>query len=113
MDIVLREKNGVVVFDIRGEIRRSDVSEITLHQTVKDHIETDQTKILLNLSGVEFIDSFGVGQILGSFISAQNTGGHLKLMKISQKLSVIFKVTGLDKVFEIFEDEEAALKSFS
>jgi len=113
MDITLREKKDVVVFDIKGEIRRSEISEITLHQAVKDQIEVDKTRILLNLEGVEFIDSFGVGQILGSFISAQNTGGHLKLMNISQKLSVIFKVTGLDKVFEIFDEESAAIASFS
>jgi len=113
MEIKLREKNDIVIFDIKGEIRRSDVSDLTLHQVVKDQLEAEKSRILLNLGGVEFIDSFGVGEILASYISTQNLGGELKLTKISKKLYVVFQVTMLTKVLEIYDDEVSALDSFS
>ena len=61
---------------------------------------------------VGFIDSFGVGEILASYISTHNLGGKLKLTRISKKLYLIFQVTMLTKVLDIFENEDAALQSF-
>lgn len=113
MEIKLREQNDIAVIDISGEIRRSDVINVTLHQIVKDQLDDGQRNILLNLASVEFIDSFGVGEILASYISTQNLGGKLKLERISKKLYVVFQVTMLTKVLEIFDDEQAALESFS
>jgi len=112
MEISAREKNDVIIFDIEGEIRRSDVSDVTLHQLVKDQLDTGKRNILLNFRNVEFIDSFGVGEILASYISTHNLGGKLKIAKISKKLYLIFQVTMLTKVLEIFEEEEVALESF-
>jgi anti-anti-sigma factor len=112
MKINPRFKDDVVIFDIEGEIRRSDITDVTLHQLVKDQLEGGRRNVLLNFDRVEFIDSFGVGEILASYISTHNLGGKLKLIRISKKLFLIFQVTMLTKVLEIFEDEEAALKSF-
>ncbi len=112
MNIKRRAKEDVVIFDIEGEIRRSDISDLTLHQLVKDQLDSGQRKILLNFEHVEFIDSFGVGEILASYISTHNLGGKLKLVRISKKLYLIFQITNLVNVLEIFEDEESALKSF-
>ncbi len=112
MEISAREKSDVIIFDIEGEIRRSDVSDVTLHQMVKDQLDTGKRNILLNFKNVEFIDSFGVGEILASYISTHNLGGKLKIAKISKKLYLIFQVTMLTKVLDIFEDEEIALESF-
>ncbi len=112
MQISAREKNDVVIFDIEGEIRRSDITDVTLHQLVKDQLETGKRNILLNFENVEFIDSFGVGEILASFISTNNLGGKLKIAKISKKLYLVFQVTMLTKVLEIFDNEEVAMESF-
>jgi anti-anti-sigma factor len=112
MQIRYREKNNVIIFDIEGEIRRSDITDITLHQMVKDQLEMGKRNILLNFQNVEFIDSFGVGEILASYISTHNLGGKLKIAKISKKLYLVFQVTMLTKVLEIFDDEEVALESF-
>ncbi len=112
MIINKREKNSVVIFDIEGEIKRSDITDVTLHQLVKDQLETGKKHILLNFDKVEFIDSFGVGEILASYISTHNLGGKLKLARISKKLFLIFQVTMLTKVLDIVEDEDAALQSF-
>lgn len=112
MEISAREKSNVVIFDIEGEIRRSDLTDVTLHQLVKDQLDDGKRNILLNFRDVEFIDSFGVGEILASYISTHNLGGKLKIAKISKKLYIIFQVTMLTKVFEIFDDEDMALDSY-
>lgn len=112
MEIHAREKENVVIFDIEGEIRRSDVTDVTLHQLVKDQLDVGKRNILLNFRDVEFIDSFGVGEILASYISTHNLGGKLKIAKISKKLYLVFQVTMLTKVLEIFDEEELALNSF-
>jgi len=112
MEINTREKTDVVIFDIEGEIRRSDITDITLHQLVKDQLDAGKKNILLNFQNVEFVDSFGVGEILASYISTHNLGGKLKIAKISKKLYLVFQVTMLTKVLDIFDNEEVALQSF-
>ena len=112
MIIKTRQKDDVVIFDIEGEIRRSDMSETTLHELVKDRLVAGTRNILFNFERVEFIDSFGVGEILASYISTQNLGGKLKLARISKKLYLVFQVTMLTKVLEIFDSEESAMQNF-
>jgi anti-anti-sigma factor len=112
MNIKKRMKDNVVIFDIEGELKRSDIIDITLHQLVKDELESGRKYILLNFEKVPFIDSFGVGEILASYISTHNLGGKLKLARISKKLFLIFQVTMLTKVLDIFDEEESALESF-
>ena len=113
MEINTREKQGITILDIMGEIRRSEASDETLHKMIKDQLDQNKRNFLLNLEKVEFIDSFGVGEILASYISTQNIGGSLKLTNISKKLSLVFQVTMLSKVLDIFSDEQKALESFS
>lgn len=112
MEIKSRDKDDVIIFDVEGEIRRSDISDVTLHQLVKKQLDEGKRNILLNFQNVEFIDSFGVGEILASYISTNNLGGKLKIAKISKKLYLVFQVTMLTKVLEIFDEEEVALESF-
>ncbi|MGA2363330.1 MAG: STAS domain-containing protein [Candidatus Aminicenantales bacterium] len=112
MDIKTRDYNSIIIFDIDGEIRRSDMTDATLHQLVKTQLEHGKRDILLNFEKVEFVDSFGVGEILASYISTSNLGGKLKLVRISKRLYLIFQVTGLIRVLSIYEDEAAALESF-
>lgn len=113
MIIRKREAGDVAIFDVDGEIRRSLSAEPTLHELVKLSLEEGRRNILLNFDKVEFIDSFGVGEILASYISIQNSGGRLKLFGISKKLLLIFQVTMLTKVLAIHDSEESALRSFS
>jgi anti-anti-sigma factor len=112
MVIGWRDQGPITIFDIEGEIRRSETSDVSLHQLVKNKLDEGRRNILFNFRKVDFIDSFGVGEVLASYISAQNIGGRLKLAGISKKIMMVFQVTMLTKVLEIFEDEERALKSF-
>ena len=112
MIINKRDKNDIVIFDLEGEIRRSDTSDVSLHQFVKEQLDRGKRKILLNFDKVQFIDSFGIGEILASYISTQNLGGKLKLIRISKRLFLIFQVTQLTRVLDILDDEDTALTSF-
>lgn len=110
MDIQTRDLNKIVVFDISGDLSRP--SGVSLHQAVKSQHERGMRNIILNFAEVGFVDSFGVGEILASYISTQHLGGKIKLCQISKKLYLVFQVTGLIKILEIFEDCESALQSF-
>jgi anti-anti-sigma factor len=112
MKIDTRKKDEILIFDLTGEIRRSDIANVTLHQMVKDQLDSGIRNILLNFDNVDFIDSFGVGEVLASYISTHNLGGRLKIAKISKKLYLVFQVTMLTKVLEIFDEEDVALESF-
>ncbi len=114
MKITSRLQDDIMVFDIDGEIKRPpDITEISLHQLVKEQLDAGHRKILMNFSRVEFIDSYGVGEILASHISVSNIGGQLKLARLSKKLFLIFQVTGLIRVLHISDDENTALKGFN
>ena len=91
MVITKRVKEDIVIFDVDGEIKRSDITDVTLHDLVKAVLDEGRRFILLNFAKVGFIDSFGVGEILASYISTHNLGGKFKLTRISKKLYLIFR----------------------
>jgi anti-sigma B factor antagonist len=72
-----------------------------------------QRKIVLNLAGVSYVDSSGVGQLVGALTSARNQGGDTKLLKPSSNILLLLKTTKLDTVFDIHEEESTAIQSFS
>ncbi len=112
MDIKTRELNDIVIIDIGGDIRQYEVKGISLYQHVKDQLQAGKRKILINFEKVDFIDSLGVGDLLSSYVSTKNLGGKIKLIKVAPKIHLIFQVTLMDRLFEFFEDEDAAIQSF-
>ena len=111
MHMALRESDGIVIIDLAGEICRSTASSTTLHAIIKSQIEQGSRNILLNMEGVEFVDSFGIGELLAGYISIQNAGGKIKLIGIPRRVDIVFRVVGLDRVFEVFRTESSALQS--
>jgi anti-anti-sigma factor len=112
MDIKIRDLNDIVIIDIGGDIRQYEVKGVSLYQHVRDQLYDEKRNFIINFEKVDFIDSLGVGDLLSSYVSTNNLGGQIKLLKVSQKIQLIFKVTLMDRLFEFFEDEEAAIKSF-
>jgi anti-sigma B factor antagonist len=109
--IASREVDHVTIVDISGRIVLGD--EIgTLRNTVRDLISQGKKKIVLNLAGVDYIDSSGVGELVGSFTTVRNSGGELKLLNLTQKVQDVLQVTKLYTVFDIKDDEFTAVKSF-
>lgn len=115
MIITTREINDVVIFDIEGEFRRSDVKEPSLPEFVKAQLDNGKKKLLVNFEKLEFIDSFGVGEILASYISVNNHGGALKLAAYS--FEHILAVNPSEAFVEplpdfLYTTEEDALEAF-
>lgn len=113
MDIKIRERNSIVIIDIGGDIRQYEVKGTTLYQHVKDQLYDGKRNLLINFENVDFIDSLGVGDLLSSYVSTKNAGGTIKLVNVSPKIQLIFQITLLDRLFDFFDDEDKAIKSFS
>jgi anti-anti-sigma factor len=106
------EKDGVSVVDLVGEIRLSDVFTPSLQRQVTELLEEGKPDILLNFARVDFIDSYGVGDIVAAYLAVKEKRGRLKLCCLSPKIWLVFHYSGLTRILEIFDSEEKALKSF-
>ena len=80
---------------------------------IRDRIERSETKLLLNLANVPYMDSGGLGEIVRSYTTVKRAGGDLKLLNATKRISDLLTITKLITVFEIFEDEAAAVKSYA
>ena len=111
LTIESREVAHVTILDITGRIVLGD--EIgDLRDAVRNLIAQGKKKIILNLVGVDYIDSSGVGELVGSFTTVRNAGGELKLLSLTKKVQDVLYVTKLYTVFDIKDDEFTAVKSF-
>ena len=111
MRISAREVDGVNILDISGRIIFGDETGL-LREQVRDLLSKEKKKIVLNLAEVSYIDSTGVGELVGSLMSVRNRGGDLKLMNLTPKVKDVVNVTKLYTVFDIKDDEFTAVKSF-
>lgn len=111
MKIATREVDHVTIVDISGRIVLGDETG-QLRDTVCGLISQKKTKIILNLAEVDYIDSSGVGELVGSFTTVRKSGGELKLLNLTQKVQDVLQVTKLYTVFDVKEDEFTAVKSF-
>lgn len=111
LSIDTREVSHVTILDIRGRIVLGD--EIgQLRAAVRGLVADGKKKIILSLAEVDYIDSSGVGELVGCFTTVRNSGGELKLLNLTQKVHDVLHVTKLYTVFDIKDDEFQAVKSF-
>lgn len=106
-----RQVNGVTVVDMSGRITLGEGSVI-LRDTIRDLLSRGNKKILLNLGDVTYIDSSGIGELVSAFTSVRNQGGELKLLNLTKKVHDLLQITKLYTVFDIKDDEAAAVQSF-
>jgi anti-sigma B factor antagonist len=106
-----REVAHVTILDIRGRIVLGEEIHL-LRDAVRNLIAEGKKKIILNLADVDYIDSSGVGELVGAFTTGRNAGGELKLLNLTQKVHDVLHVTKLYTVFDIRDDEFTAVKSF-
>jgi anti-sigma B factor antagonist len=111
LSINSRDVAHVTILDIKGRIVLGDEIH-QLRDAVRGLIAQDKKKIILNLSGVDYIDSSGVGELVANFTAVRNAGGELKLLNLTQKVQDVLYVTKLATVFDIKDDEFHAVKSF-
>jgi anti-sigma B factor antagonist len=111
LQIDTREVAHVTILDIRGRIVLGDEID-QLRSAVRSVLDEGKKKIILNLADVDYIDSSGVGELVGCFTTVRNAGGELKLLNLTQKVHDVLHVTKLYTVFDIRDDEFTAVKSF-
>lgn len=110
--VTVRQVGDVTVLDLGGRITLGDGSG-TVRETVRDLIGKGQKQILLNLADVSYIDSAGLGELVGAYATMTNQGGQIKLLNAQGKVRDVLQVTKLYTVFESFTDEATALRSFT
>jgi anti-sigma B factor antagonist len=112
LNITTRENGGVIVVDLVGKIALGETSA-ALHQKLRDLVNNGSRNILLNLAQVTTIDSSGLGTLVASYTTVETNGGQLKLVNLSDRATELMTITKLYTVFEIFDDEQAAVNSFA
>ncbi len=108
----IRQANGVTIVDCKGRIDLGN-GTMVLKDAVRELLSKGQTKILLNLGDVNYIDSSGIGELVSAFTTVRKQGGDLKLLNLTKKFNDILQVTKLYTVFNVQDDEAVAIKSFS
>jgi anti-sigma B factor antagonist len=112
LNIRERQAGDVTVLDMDGRITIGDGS-IALRSAVRRLLEEGKKKILLNLAGVGYIDSSGIGELVSSYTAIKNQDGQLKLLSLTQKLQDLLTITKLLTVFDAYDTEAEALSSFN
>jgi anti-sigma B factor antagonist len=111
MKIEKRKKGDVLILDLKGKILVSDGIE-ELRNTINAALKEKETKLLFNFAEVPYLDSTGLGEVVRSYTSVKKEGGTVKIVNLTNKVKDLLSVTKLLTVFDTFEDEEKAIKSF-
>ena len=113
MQLEIRERavGDVIILEMFGKITIGEGS-VQLRDAVGKLLDSGQNKIVLNLGGVSYVDSSGIGELVSRYTTTKNAGGRLKLLSLPKKIKDLLMITKLLTVFEIYEDEQTALDSF-
>ena len=112
MQIDERPVGDVVVLDLKGKITLGEGDEL-LKDKVNSLLNQGQRKIVLNLGGVPYIDSAGLGEVVRTYTTVSRQGGSLKLLNLTKRITDLLSITKLLTVFETFDSEDEAVRSFS
>src|SRR5262249_40408711 len=112
MKAEVHSKGNVTVVRVKGKITIGE-GDIKLRDTIEGLLNEGKKSILLDLGEVTFMDSSGVGELVGCLTTVTNRGGRLKLLSLTKKIHDLLQVTKLITVFECFDDEAAAMATFS
>jgi len=111
MKVNVRQRDGVTILDLKGKITIG-MGDVALRNAVQDAINSGSTKVVINLKEVTTIDSSGVGELVSAFTTATNRGVKLSLANLPSKVSDILQITQLITVFDVFDSEDEAIRSF-
>ncbi|MFL6277636.1 MAG: STAS domain-containing protein [Blastocatellia bacterium] len=106
-----RQAGEVTILDLSGKITIGEGS-VQLREAVKDLLASGKKNILLNLGNVSYVDSSGIGELVSSYTTTSNQGGHLKLLSLGKKIKDLLMITKLLTVFQTYDDEQQAIASF-
>jgi anti-sigma B factor antagonist len=110
--LTTRQVGDVTVVDAVGRITLGEGAS-TFRDTVRELVAGGHKKMLLNLAEVSYIDSSGIGEMVSGFTTVANQAGQLKLLNLTKRVKDLLQITKLYTVFEVFDDEAAAIRSFA
>ena len=117
LEYKIRSTGDVTILDLDGRISLTDAlwsaSGVVLGKVIRELLKKGERKILLNLKGVTYVDSSGVGELTGALTAVHRQGGELKLVNPSPKVVDLLRITRLDTLFDIRDDEISALQALS
>ena len=111
LDVNERQAGDVTILDLSVEVRLGD-SSVALRNSVRRLADDGKKKLLLNLAGVKYIDSTGIGELIASYTTVTRHDGQLKLLNLTDRIQNLLVITKLLTVFDSYDDEAEALKSF-
>jgi anti-sigma B factor antagonist len=111
LQVGVRETSGISIVDVFGRVTLGEGASL-LRDTLRQLAKAGEKKILLNLDGLSYLDSSGIGVLVSSFATLSSLGGKLKLVNLSNRVKDLLLITKLYTVFEVYDDEEAAIGSF-
>jgi len=114
MEITIERRTieDIKILDCSGKIVLGQ-GTMTIRNMVRDILAAGGKKIILNLANVSYIDSSGIGELVSTYTTVANAGGQLKLLHLTKKIEQLLAITKLLTVFQVFEDEQAAIASFN
>ncbi len=107
-----RNIGNVAILDLHGKITLGENTGI-LRDELNSLLAQGHKNILLNMGNVSYVDSAGLGELVGAYTTATNQGGAVKLLNLQGKMKDLMQITKLHTIFAIFEDEQSAVSSFS
>lgn len=111
LDVKERQAGDVTILDLTGAVRIGEGS-IALRDAIRDLAGQGKKKLLLNLAGVNYVDSSGIGELIANYTTVSRQGGQLKLLNLTDRIQNLLVITKLLTVFDVYENEPEALKSF-
>jgi len=111
LEVTERQAGDVTILDMSGAVRMGQGS-IALRESIRGLVDGDKKKILLNLAGVNYVDSSGIGELIANYTTLSKVGGQLKLLNLTDRIQNLLVITKLLTVFDVYEDEAEALNSF-
>jgi anti-sigma B factor antagonist len=106
-----RDIGDVTILELRGQLKED--GDIPLPEIVADLVRRGRQKLVLDLGAVTRIDSTGVGLVTAKYLTVRRLGGDLKLLHLTPRARQLLSITKLERVFEIFDDEDEAVRSFA
>jgi anti-sigma B factor antagonist len=110
--LTTRKIGDVTVIDAVGRITLGEGSS-SFRDTIRDLAKQGERKLLLNLAEVTYIDSSGIGELVSAYTTVTNQRGQLKLLHLTKRIKELLQITKLYTVFDVFDSETTAVRSFS
>jgi anti-sigma B factor antagonist len=106
------DKDGVTVLELTGRITLGS-GDIKMRDLIKEHLDAGKKRIVVDLGGVSFVDSSGLGELVAAYTSARRANVTIKLANLTKKIDDLMEITRLASVFETYGSVDEAVQSFN